>query len=60
MHSFYEGFFHLATVWTETKRQLNIKYSASEELFFAGALEDNLIFPVPSRGGTFFYFFPSL
>lgn len=54
MHSCYNSFFHPAAVWTETKRQQNIKYSAFKELFFAGALEDNLLFPVPSRGGALF------
>lgn len=29
------------------------KYSASRELLFAGALEHNLLFPLPSRGGFF-------
>lgn len=35
------------------KKAAKHKYSASKELFFAEALERNLLFLEPSRGGTF-------
>jgi len=41
------------TVRVRQKGKKTDKYSASKELLFARALEHNLLFLVPSRGGTF-------
>lgn len=40
------------TVWTATEGDRTGKPSASKELLFARALEHDLLFLVPSRGGT--------